>query len=80
MPQITIKYFAALREQAGRSEEQRQSESTSAADLYQELAQSYGLTLTLKDLKVAINNCYQPLDTPLKNGDTVVFIPPVAGG
>jgi len=77
---LTIKYFAALREQAGRSEEQRQTEVGSAAELYTELAQAYDLKLALQDLKVAINNSYQPLETELQNGDTVVFIPPVSGG
>lgn len=77
---IAIKYYAALREQAGRSDEQRSTVAHSAWDLYQELAQEYDFSLTEKHLKVAINNAYQPLDSPLNSGDTIVFIPPVAGG
>jgi len=77
---ISIKYYAALREQAGRSEEQRSTSAGSALALYQELAQDYGFSLLEKQLKVAINSAYQPLSTELKSGDTIVFIPPVAGG
>jgi molybdopterin synthase sulfur carrier subunit len=80
MPDITIKYFAALREQAGRSEERRQTDVASAAELYRELQAEYGLSLDMQHLKVAINNQYCPLEQPLQSGDTVVFIPPVAGG
>lgn len=80
MAQIKIKYYAALREQTGLSEEDRETNARSAADLYQELAQFYQFTLSRDYLKVAINNQYQPLDSLLKPGDTVVFIPPVAGG
>lgn len=77
---VSIKYFAALREQAGRSDEQRVTGAVSALDLYQELCQDYAFSLAEKQLKVAINNAYQPLSTELKSGDSVVFIPPVAGG
>lgn len=80
MPEITIKYFAALREQAGRSEERRQTAVASAAELYRELQAEYGLSLDMQHLKVAINNQYCSLEQPLQSGDTVVFIPPVAGG
>lgn len=77
---ISIKYFATLREQAGRSEEQRTTDAVSAFALYQELCQDYAFSLSENQLKVAINNTYQPMNTALKSGDSVVFIPPVGGG
>ena len=40
----------------------------------------YKFDLAPKNLKVALNNWYSPLDSNLKDGDTLVFIPPVAGG
>ena len=35
---------------------------------------------TPAQLKVALNSEFSDWQTPLKHGDTVVFIPPVAGG
>jgi molybdopterin converting factor small subunit len=36
--------------------------------------------LTAEQLKVALNSEFSDWQTPLRHGDTVVFIPPVAGG
>lgn len=77
---VVIKYYATLREQAGRNDETRQSTAQTAAELYQELCADYGFSLNERQLKVAINSMYQPMSSLIQNGDTVVFIPPVAGG
>lgn len=78
--QISIRYFAQLREQRGLSEECVQTGATDAAELFRELAARHTFTLPLESLKVAINDVFAPWDSPLKQGDTVVFLPPVAGG
>jgi molybdopterin converting factor small subunit len=44
------------------------------------LAARYGFTLAEGSLKVAINTEFANWSQPLAAGDTVVFIPPVAGG
>ncbi|HEU4653275.1 MAG TPA: MoaD family protein [Steroidobacteraceae bacterium] len=77
---IRVQYFAVLREQAGRREEQMETRAQTAADLYAELKQRYGFQLSPTQLKVALNNEFSDWQTPLKQGDAVVFIPPVAGG
>lgn len=77
---ITMKYFALLREQRGLSEEQLETTASTYTQLYQELQQQYPLTLPVAMLKVAINNRFETLETLIKEGDEVVFIPPVAGG
>jgi len=79
---IKVQYYANLREQAGRNEELVELAQTpaNAADLYQHLLQKYPFTLAEEQLKVAINEEYSAFTTSLKDGDTVVFIPPVAGG
>jgi molybdopterin-guanine dinucleotide biosynthesis protein A len=75
-----IEYFAVLREQAGRREEIIDSAAHTASELYEQLQQRHGFKLAASQLKVAVNAEFCDWNSQLKNGDTVVFIPPVAGG
>jgi len=75
-----VQYFALLREQAGRSEERVTTNAATPAELYTELKARYPFQLTREQLKVAINAEFRDWGTPLADGDSVVFIPPVAGG
>lgn len=77
---LRVQYFAVLREQAGRSEEVIDSTARDPAELYAELQQRHRFALSPSQLKVAINSEFSDWHTRLKHGDTVVFIPPVAGG
>ena len=77
---LQICYYAALREMRGISEETIESSSDNAEQLYDELAATYGLTLSKEIIKVAVNDKFVPWNTVLKSNDTIVFIPPVAGG
>jgi molybdopterin synthase sulfur carrier subunit len=78
--QVHIRFFAVLREQAGVSTLDVTTSARTPADLYAELTATRGLTLPATLLRVAINDRYAAMDTPLSPGDRVVFIPPVAGG
>jgi molybdopterin converting factor subunit 1 len=78
--QLHIRYYALMREQAGRSEEALETSSATPAKLYAELAARYGFSLSLEQLKVAVNSEFCEWSRPLAPGDAVVFIPPVAGG
>ncbi len=78
--QLKIHYYALLREQAGRSEETLATSAATPADLYVELAARHGFTLSRDQLKVAVNSEFSDWSRPLRAGDAVVFIPPVAGG
>jgi molybdenum cofactor guanylyltransferase len=78
--EIRVQYFALLREQAGRSEERIHTHARSAADLYEELRARHAFTLAPASLRVAVNAEFGDWQQPLAQGDTVVFIPPVAGG
>jgi len=77
---VRIQYYAILREQAGRSEETLDTSAATATELYAELRQRHPFQLGPEQLKVALNSEFAEWQTPLKHGDTVVFIPPVAGG
>jgi MoaD family protein len=78
--QLKIRYYALMREQAGRSEETVETTAATPADLYSELQARYGFTLSREQLKVAVNSEFSAWSTRLAAGDAVVFIPPVAGG
>ena len=77
---IHVQYYAILREQAGRSTESLATNARTPAEVYAELGARHRLRLAREHLKVAINSEFGAWDAPLRDGDTVVFIPPVAGG
>jgi molybdopterin converting factor subunit 1 len=80
MKKIQIRYYAILREQAGKNEEALATDAATPAALFAELAKRYPFTLGAQQLKVAINAEFRDWQTLLRDGDSVVFIPPVAGG
>jgi molybdopterin-guanine dinucleotide biosynthesis protein A len=77
---LRVQYFALFREQAGRGEELLQSTADTPARLYAELQRRHPFKLQKEQLRVAVNTEFCDWQASLKNGDTVVFIPPVAGG
>ena len=77
---LHVRYFALLREQAGRSTEELETLATTPRELYEELRRRRGLTLAPEFLRVAVNDEFGDWRSPLADGDTVVFLPPVAGG
>jgi molybdenum cofactor guanylyltransferase len=77
---VTVQYYALLREQAGRREERLATSAQTAEELYAELSRRYPFTLAPQLLRVAINTEFREWSAPLAEGDTIVFIPPVAGG
>jgi len=77
---VDVRYYAILREQAGKSAESLDTAAATPAALFEELRRRYPFTLAASQLKVAINAEFREWHAPLKDGDSVVFIPPVAGG
>lgn len=79
MRRVRVEYFALLREHAGCRYEEVSTQAATAGGLFAELEARHGFP-RLPSLKVAINEEFRDWDSPLSDGDTVVFIPPVAGG
>ena len=79
MTRIRIEYFAILRELVGKSDEEVQTEACTAGELFDEIAIRYTFP-QMEQMKVAINEEFGDWDTVLSEGDSIVFIPPVAGG
>lgn len=81
---IRVRLFAAIREALGREVvELNLSDGASPEDVWRELARiDSGGTLAARrhNLAAAVNRKYAKFDSPLSDGDEVVFIPPVSGG
>ena len=77
---IKVKYFASIRELVGRSEELIEIDASTPSELFTLLKKKYSFEFEESALKVAINDEYVDFSQTLSELDTVVFIPPVAGG
>jgi molybdopterin synthase sulfur carrier subunit len=77
---LQVQYFALLREQRGLVEETLTTSAGTPAALYDELRARHGFTLPGDRVRAAVNDAFVASDVPLRTGDRVVFIPPVAGG
>jgi molybdopterin converting factor small subunit len=77
---ITVQYFAVLRERRGLAEEDLWTSARTAADVYDELDARHGFDLDRGGLKLVINEEFAEWSSEISEGDTIVFIPPVAGG
>ena len=77
---ITVRYFAILREQRGVSQETLSTAAATPAALYEELRARHPFTLPGDRVRAAVNDAFVAADAPLRDGDRIVFIPPVAGG
>ena len=80
MIDVTARYFAAFREQAGADAEGVSTGSRTAGELFAELADRHGFADAPGRCKVAINDELSDWDAELSDGDVVLFFPPVAGG
>ncbi len=77
---VNVRYFALLREQAGRGAEALQTDARTPQELYAQLQRERGLQLAPQYLRVAVNDEFGDWQQMLSDGDTVAFLPPVAGG
>ncbi|MBH5328493.1 molybdopterin converting factor subunit 1 [Eikenella sp. S3360] len=79
--EITVLYFAALREQAGKEQETLAvAAGSTPAALYEQLARQYNFSLPQERIRAAVNHAFADWTQPLAERDIVAFIPPVAGG
>ena len=79
MAKIQIEYFAILREHVGQTSEELETTAQTVADVFNELDGRYQFP-KMAHMKVAINDEFGEWNSALTDGDSVVFIPPVAGG
>ncbi len=77
---IHIQYFALMREERGLSKESYATDASNAQELFEELKQKYNFSLDSERLRVSINDQFENWNHALRENDSIVFIPPVAGG
>ena len=77
---ITVLYFAQLKVQRGLSQEAIETDITNVEDLYSSLASQHGLQLSFSNIRTARNEVFCNTDEVISDGDTIAFMPPMAGG
>jgi molybdopterin converting factor subunit 1 len=79
---VRVRLFASLRETAGVSDLPLElPPGSTAEDAWGRLVGDFpALGPRRASLAAAVNRRYARFDTPLQEGDEVVFIPPVSGG
>ncbi len=75
---ITVRYFASLREQIGRAQDQIHPHGIGTAR--EAWMQATGQAELPEHLLVAVNLEYADPDASIRDGDEVAFFPPVTGG
>ena len=77
---VLIQYYAILRDEAGVSEEEVCTSAATVEELFEELRERHGFALDRARLKVVVDEEFTDWSHQVCEGDTIVFIPPVAGG
>lgn len=77
---VKVRYFAVLRDRAGRADEFYTTEAKTASELILELIESRNLSLSPALIRPAIGGQFVEATHRLSDGDEVVLVPPVAGG
>ncbi len=78
--EISLRYFAALKDAAGVSSELMRTNLSNAEELFMFLSEKYRWRLSCAEVRVAVNGKFEPMTCKIHHGDSVVFIPPVSGG
>jgi len=76
---ITVRYFASLRDKMGRADEAlaMDGDSVSVADVWAKVTDGQPIP---DSTLIAVNMEYTDADAVLKDGDELAFFPPVTGG
>ena len=77
---VTILYFAALRDAAGRASEVVETASPDLRALYNELQARHQLPFPARQLRVAVDGDFAHWEDVPCEGAEIAFIPPVSGG
>jgi len=77
---VKVRYFAAFRDDAGCSEEFVDSAGSTTGEVFEQCRSRHPGLHRHQASMVAVNDEMAQWDTPLADGDEVLFFPPVAGG
>ena len=77
--QISVKYFASLRELIGEADDSMDVEDNATVkDVWQSILSKH--QIDIEQVMMTVNHEYVKPDHTLKTGDEVAFFPPVTGG
>jgi len=81
---VTVKYFANLKQMAGKDEDQFDiNEGTTLEQLSELIGQNVpqlGAMVREKKVMISLNYDVVPLNTVVKDGDEIALLPPFSGG
>ena len=77
---VTVLYFASLRDAVGTDSENMDTEAPDLRVLYLELRARHGFALPVERLRVAVDGAFARWDDAPRDGSEIAFIPPVSGG
>lgn len=77
---LTVCYFGLLAERRGLVEETVQSSALHPAAFYAELDARHHFGLPITAIRAAVNDEFVSWAHPLKDNDTLAFLPPMSGG
>lgn len=80
--EITVKYFASLRDTLNKSTEQLsfEKETLSIAEVWKNISAASGSSNGKENILCALNKEYVNFDHLVIDGDELAFFPPVSGG
>ena len=78
---IKISYFGQFRDITGLTEEEIETkDGVTVVELRDQIREKYPRIAAKREVLVAVNSSFAPLDTVIKTEDKVAFFPPVSGG
>lgn len=80
MVEVTLLYFASLRQAAGIGSEAFESRASDLQALYAEARERHGFQWPQASLRVAVDGEFARWADPVRDGSEIAFIPPVSGG
>ena len=78
---IKVTYYGQFRDITGLNEEEIEAkDGVTVVELRDQVREKYPRIAEKREILVAINNSFAPLETGVKQDDEVAFFPPVSGG
>lgn len=75
-----IAYYGLLAERRGLAAEEIESARSTPAEIYRDIDAEHRLGLSTADMRAAVNDEFVAWEHPLKDNDSIAFLPPMSGG
>ena len=75
-----VHYFGLLADRRGLAQETVQHKADTPEALFEDLLRNNRTGLSKNDIRPAVNDEFVAWNHPLKDGDSIAFLPPMSGG